>query len=165
MNRSIGFSFDELVDFFLRFTSCPTPCRGPTCAWRTGRPPDSSIFTQGHRGGPRFGLSSGTTPELGWLAISRCVCVCVANRYDFACVPTDFHARPTKGQALVNVITPGGALEFVAERSRSRRARAGPAAPVLEVVPAQLQGYEESARRWSARRLRRTKNPESQAQA
>jgi len=32
-------------------------------------------------------------------------------------------------------------------------------------VPAQLQGYEESARRWSARRLRRTKNPESQAQA
>eukprot|EP00959_Pyramimonas_sp_CCMP1952_P139078 2911404-Pyramimonas_sp.AAC.1 len=59
---SIGFSFDERVDFLLRFTSGPTLCRGPTYAWRTGRPPDSSIFTQGHRGGPRFGPSSSTTP-------------------------------------------------------------------------------------------------------
>ncbi|CAK0871353.1 unnamed protein product [Prorocentrum cordatum] len=83
-----------------------------------------------------------------------------ANRYDFAYAPTDFHARTTKGHAFVNFITPSDALEFIAEWNGSRLAMAGPAAPVLEVMAAQLQGYEENARRWSARRLRRTKNPE-----
>ncbi|CAK0815045.1 unnamed protein product, partial [Prorocentrum cordatum] len=83
-----------------------------------------------------------------------------ADRYDFAYMPRDFEAGTAKGYAFVNFDTPRTAREFFSTWDGSQLIRAGAAAPVLEVRASALQGYGENARRWTARRLLRTKNPE-----
>ncbi|CAK0890201.1 unnamed protein product [Prorocentrum cordatum] len=84
-----------------------------------------------------------------------------ANRYDFAFLPTDFDAGTSKGHAFVNFVSPGDAREFSRKWNGARLTGAGPvAAAILEVGASRLQGYRENTRRWSAIRLRRTKNRE-----
>ncbi|CAK0880651.1 unnamed protein product [Prorocentrum cordatum] len=83
-----------------------------------------------------------------------------ANRYDFAYLPTDFDAGTSKGHAFVNFVTPSDAREFSEMWNGARLTGAGPVAAVLEVGASRLQGYKENAKRWSGRRLRRTRNHE-----
>ncbi|CAK0836501.1 unnamed protein product [Prorocentrum cordatum] len=86
-----------------------------------------------------------------------------ANRYDYAYMPITFEAGTTKGIAFVNFATPRDAREFSQQWNGARLTAAAGAntnGAVIEVRASALQGYVENTRRWTARRLRRMKNPE-----
>ncbi|CAK0832549.1 unnamed protein product [Prorocentrum cordatum] len=100
---------------------------------------------------------SSTTPELGWLAMSRCV----MGSADFCYLPRDFASGKNMGHAFLNLVSSEAAAEFQrAWHGRPTCAGRPVGAPGVEISVASVQGLAANIARSENPRMRRVRNPE-----